>query len=202
MKVIHVLRKPCSEANVAANVLRHGTGAINIDGCRIGFQSEADLSETTKKNQHIDFDTGPRKGVVYGDFSQEHRKNYNGSAGRWPANLILQHLDGCVRDGVVEEHVTINRFNDGMKPFGEGAGHQYTSTTSTTSTTLWRCQSGCPISALDESVGVQQSHGDVAPSVSSKSRGIVNFGPGSHRSGVNTPMKKGGFVSRFFKQIK
>lgn len=28
-------RKPLSEPNVAANVLKHGTGALNIDGCRI-----------------------------------------------------------------------------------------------------------------------------------------------------------------------
>lgn len=35
MKTIHVLRKPCSESTVAANVLRHGTGAINVDATRI-----------------------------------------------------------------------------------------------------------------------------------------------------------------------
>ena len=28
------------------------------------------------------------------------------------------------------EQVTINRFTDGMKPFGEGAGHPYESTSS------------------------------------------------------------------------
>ena len=32
---IVVARKPLGERNVAANVLRHGTGALNIDGCRI-----------------------------------------------------------------------------------------------------------------------------------------------------------------------
>lgn len=199
MKVIHVLRKPCSEATVAANVLRHGTGALNIDACRIGFQSEADLSETEKKNQHLDFGSGIREGVVYGDFSQQVRQNYDGSAGRWPANLILQHLDGCVRDGVVEEHVTINRFNDGMKPFGEGAGHPYTSTTSTT---LWCCQAGCPVNALDMQVGPQHSRGNVNTSVSQMSRGVVNFGPGGHSSGSEYTCGKVGFVSRFFKQIK
>jgi site-specific DNA-methyltransferase (adenine-specific) len=31
-----LVRKPLSEKTVAANVLKHGTGAINIDGCRIG----------------------------------------------------------------------------------------------------------------------------------------------------------------------
>lgn len=30
-----LVRKPCSEKTVAANVLKHGTGGINVDGCRI-----------------------------------------------------------------------------------------------------------------------------------------------------------------------
>src|SRR5690606_11258823 len=33
---IILARKPLSEPNVAANVLKWGTGALNIDGCRIG----------------------------------------------------------------------------------------------------------------------------------------------------------------------
>ncbi len=39
---ICLARKPLSESSVAANVLKHGTGAINIDRCRIhGFDSDA-----------------------------------------------------------------------------------------------------------------------------------------------------------------
>lgn len=34
-----LIRKPLSEKTVAANVLKHGTGGINIDGCRIGTES-------------------------------------------------------------------------------------------------------------------------------------------------------------------
>lgn len=35
MKVIHLLRKPLSEKNLASNALKHGTGGLNIDGSRI-----------------------------------------------------------------------------------------------------------------------------------------------------------------------
>jgi hypothetical protein len=35
MKVIHVLRKPLSEGTVAKNVLKHGTGGLNIDKSRL-----------------------------------------------------------------------------------------------------------------------------------------------------------------------
>jgi site-specific DNA-methyltransferase (adenine-specific) len=36
LEPITMARKPISEGTVAANVLEHGTGAINIDGCRVG----------------------------------------------------------------------------------------------------------------------------------------------------------------------
>jgi len=41
MEPITVARKPL-EGTVAENVVKHGTGAINVDGCRVGFQSEDD----------------------------------------------------------------------------------------------------------------------------------------------------------------
>jgi DNA modification methylase len=33
---ICLARKPLSESSIAANVLKHGTGGINVDGCRVG----------------------------------------------------------------------------------------------------------------------------------------------------------------------
>jgi len=40
-------RKPLSEKSVADNVMKHGTGAINIDGCRVEGQSELSDIDTT-----------------------------------------------------------------------------------------------------------------------------------------------------------
>jgi len=37
---ITIARKPLSETSVARNVLRWGTGAINIDGCRLPLKGE------------------------------------------------------------------------------------------------------------------------------------------------------------------
>jgi len=79
-------RKPLSEGTVAANVLRWGTGALNIDGCRYAYGDEAWPGPGD----------GSNPGTVYaGDFG----KNgiYGGTAGkvecgghdlgRWPANV-------------------------------------------------------------------------------------------------------------------
>jgi len=71
-------RKPLSEKTVAANVLKWGTGGINIDGCRVG------TSGATKKVNTEECRDSLGK---YGD-------GLNGGtvskldAGRFPANLI------------------------------------------------------------------------------------------------------------------
>lgn len=89
MKTIFVLRRSCSHATTAANCIHLGTGALNIDSCRVPFTSEEDERESKDKNQHEDFGTGPLTGnIVYGDYSMIQPTNYN-PPGRWPANVIM-----------------------------------------------------------------------------------------------------------------
>jgi DNA modification methylase len=93
---IVVARKPLI-GTVAENVLAHGTGALNIDGCRIGTSGATTRSAQTEYGQ-----SGWRTGheVVPID------------AGRWPANVILDEsqaaeLDkqsGVTKDGVAVRH--------------------------------------------------------------------------------------------------
>jgi DNA modification methylase len=78
---IVVARKPLS-GTVAANVLEHGTGALNIDGCRIeanGRPARVSLGEDTDgKNTYGS--NGPGGGSrAIGDTD----------LGRWPANVVL-----------------------------------------------------------------------------------------------------------------
>jgi len=88
LEPITVARKPLSEKTVAENVLKWGTGGINIDGSRVDFVSEEDRKESTTKNQHADFGTKPMtNNNVYGDYSMIEPKNFN-PTGRFPANLI------------------------------------------------------------------------------------------------------------------
>lgn len=73
---IILARKPLS-GTVAANVLAHGTGALNIDASRIGTNGETPSGSGR-----------PKQGTAaYGDF-----KGNGGNvttAGRWPSNVIL-----------------------------------------------------------------------------------------------------------------
>jgi site-specific DNA-methyltransferase (adenine-specific) len=87
---ICVARKPLSEKNVAENVLKWGTGAINIDGSRVDFSSKEDRAESTGKNKHAEYkNKGIRatsKNGIYGVDNKSHG-NYD-PPGRFPANLI------------------------------------------------------------------------------------------------------------------
>jgi DNA modification methylase/transcriptional regulator with XRE-family HTH domain len=87
-----VARKPFA-GTVAANVLEHGTGALNVAGCAVPHAGAGDLAESEAKNRHGDFGSGPRQhnGVYQGQPAAD-RAQYDGAAGRWPANVVLSHV--------------------------------------------------------------------------------------------------------------
>lgn len=88
---IVVARKPLA-GTVAANVLAHGTGALNIDGCRVDSGADYhDLSVTQ----------GGRKingGNYGGDGGEARRETFTPAAGRWPANVILDESQAAALD--------------------------------------------------------------------------------------------------------
>jgi len=80
---IVVARKPLT-GTVAANVLAHGTGALNVDGCRIGYESDGDLALTQTKNPGRSGETFTSD--TYGADRPQQSVN---PAGRWPSNVVL-----------------------------------------------------------------------------------------------------------------
>ncbi len=85
-------RKPISEKNVAANVLAHGTGALNIGACLVPLNGA--VIQTIQGGNH---------GYTPGqDGPGEYRgTQFVNAEGRWPANLVLtciceeEHQEGC-----------------------------------------------------------------------------------------------------------
>jgi site-specific DNA-methyltransferase (adenine-specific) len=82
---IVLARKPLSEGTIAANVLRWGTGALNIDGCRI----EAMDKTPAPVGQYGGSTIGPNGHSGIRDGSAD-------SLGRWPANVIHDGSDEVV----------------------------------------------------------------------------------------------------------
>ena len=79
---IVLARKPLSEKTVVKNVLKWGTGAINIDACRIP------TNDSLKPHGKITggFSGGLLKG---GDIGVIENVDFKAPQGRWPANLLL-----------------------------------------------------------------------------------------------------------------
>ncbi len=81
---IIVARKPL-QGTVAANVLAWGTGALNVDGCRI----EGDMGGNS---QYLSAGNGRRHMLGVSEAGKSYKVE-NHPSGRWPANLIHDGSD-------------------------------------------------------------------------------------------------------------
>jgi site-specific DNA-methyltransferase (adenine-specific) len=83
-------RKPMSEKNIASNVLRWGTGGLNVDACR----STATEKLTRKLGKTTESASG---------WKSVNRAEIAGSdKGRWPKNLVFSHHEDCTDETCVE----------------------------------------------------------------------------------------------------
>lgn len=91
---------------VAANVLMHGTGALNIDGCRVGDEERHNPSARTNGLAAPVMTTGRE------------------TTGRWPANVVLDPAAAAELDaqtGIMRDGVAVRRNGGG----GAKAEHVY-----------------------------------------------------------------------------
>ncbi len=110
LEPITVARKPLI-GTVAANVLEHGTGGLNIDGCRVEYEDDCRL---LKGGSYGGNRTGAAGTSVFGTGDNE--VSYRGGVppGRWPANFI--------HDGS-EEVIALFPTTTSGKPCGVKAGN-------------------------------------------------------------------------------
>lgn len=99
---ILMARKPL-EGTVAANLLKHGTGAINVDGCRIG-------AEVTSRRNTAEM------GYHGGNLAPSYATG--STQGRWPANFMH---DGSPEVLAGFPHTTSGDWNG--QPTGRGSEH-------------------------------------------------------------------------------
>jgi len=85
---ICVARKPLSEKSVAQNVLKWGTGGINIDGSRVGSEV---------RTTPVGSDDNRDDETLFGLNKTTHHERVETTEGRFPANIILE----CICDEVI-----------------------------------------------------------------------------------------------------
>ena len=116
-EIICLARKPFSEGTVAANVLKWGTGALNIDGCRIHSDDARGGEYTVKRLK-----PGATLNRTGGNWRPEEGDiEYNGKMkpGRWPANVCHDGSDEVLAE-FPESSVTGNRSETSRNASVEG----------------------------------------------------------------------------------
>lgn len=90
---IIVARKPV-EGTVAQNVIKYGTGGINIDGCRVEAEDLEELQQNWNRIQSKSAEIGVNS--TTGGFKQIDLSNFKPD-GRYPANLIHDGSDEVLK---------------------------------------------------------------------------------------------------------
>lgn len=205
MKTITLARKPIV-GTVAKNVLEHGSGGLNIDASRIGVSKSvpSSVSRTSSGSSVQGFSDGSLRNETGNE------NGHNPNVGRFPANLILQHLEGCEQSGTKVVSVSgsgsvpsKSLSAPGLNTYGDWKRTRFTSykdKDGKESVANWICEDGCPVKALDGQSGESISSGGINARTVGRN-GI--YGAYASERGESA----GGFgdiggASRFFKQVK
>lgn len=87
MELWTLCRKPLEEKTIAQNVLKYGTGGINIDESRVGIDKDDDIHAKNPHTVHIKSNL---------EFTSSNGEAYKVPTGRFPANLIHDGSDEVV----------------------------------------------------------------------------------------------------------
>lgn len=191
---IVLARKPLEKGlSIAENVMKWGTGGINIDGCRVG--NGAKKWET------------PREGIWTTDIDAK-AELIDNPQGRFPANLIMTHHPECecrglkkikaIKGGSGEATMNSGMGKNGIygsyshDKLGDNAGGVGDENGEETIED-WICHPDCPIKIMDEQSGILKS--GAMDSVTKGGKFNV-YGQMSERRVVNPPSEGG--ASRFF----
>lgn len=173
LTVIHLARKPLV-GTVAQNALKYGTGSLNIDATRIGTSENlsggayAQSPQDRPTYQDWRFKRGDKGNI--GEFKQP--------SGRWPANVIIQHLDGCSLTGTHEDFLLLEH---------------------TEVIEEWECQPGCPVLDLDQQSGTKLTGGGGNRSQGNEHGGVAY---GKYYTVPTHARNDIGGASRYFKQVQ
>jgi hypothetical protein len=190
-----VARKPLGERTVAGNVQAWGTGAINVDGCRVGTGGHLRWSAPRDMGYHGGTDNGSAVATT-------------APAGRWPTNVVLTHTPDCVEVGA-RKVKTGTAVKGNLRP-GETLWGQAGSRTpqadqsyaadGTETIPAYECAAGCPVAELDAQSGITTSATGTQSYVRAETTGWLerggSFTPGREWTAVGHGDTGG--ASRFF----
>ena len=201
--IVTLLRKPL-EGSVAENTLKHGCGAINIDDTRVEGEPWKWGTQTDLKGGGFG-SKRPSEGNIL-------RNNVEGGFnGRWPANFILSHLEGCELRGTKKVKGAISKPSVGnkaktsisMNNSKEGI-HRVSHADEDGKETIadWACVEGCPVQELDRQSGRVKGWSSQNHNTFNPYQGNSFHNSSTQRQGYKEGYNDDGGASRFFKQFK
>jgi hypothetical protein len=190
-ETVWLCRKALEEGTVAAQVLKTGTGALWIDGCRVA--GTVQVPGSMRSYRRFD-DRGDKPELV--------APPPPNPCGRWPSNLVLVHGPECRQEGTkrVKGH-------PGYPNGPGGKSHHYSSSKRSEEVRpnaweghpdedvpAWQCQPGCPVKLLDAQSGDSKSQ-VWSPRTSQEP------GEGWGMTATGSEYNDSGGASRFFPQF-
>lgn len=207
---IVLARKPLEKGlSIADNVLKWGTGGVNIDGCRVSTSD--DLAKNYSSVRKGDHTMGERVGAF--GFRKEKDSfadaTESTALGRFPANVILTHHPDCKCVGLKKVKGsscspddigkgTENTPNNGILGKGKGGiiTSSYTDENGEETVEDWECVDGCPVKMLDEQSGLTRSGKVKSDKDAYSGQSVTGFIRGV--SNQNNQYGDSGGASRFF----
>ncbi len=190
---IVVARKPLSEKSVALNVLKWGTGGINIDGCRISTTDTYNYKNGPGGNS---FSVGEKP-----DGKRTEPVEMN-SEGRFPANIILECLcDEVIKGDKGEVKSNTREAGNSFNNYDDKVGKVVTRIENYGDKGDIHTNPLCPCYMMDEQSGV--SSGQVGMKRVSGQKQLFNeVGTELNKQEFKTGKSDKGGASRFFYQAK
>lgn len=163
---IVLARKPLEKGlSIAENVLKYGTGGINIDGCRVGNENRSYKGSGSQPNKIINHDKGDTGIGLMDGRGKDLEFNVQG---RFPANLIMTHHPECECMGLKKVKGTSTgngnakvgeESNGVINPIRRGEFTDRTDENGEETIEDWNCHPDCPIRIMDEQSGITKSNG-------------------------------------------
>lgn len=219
IQVALLFRVPITESTVAAQVLQTGTGVLNLDACRIGWQGADDLALAKPGSRPKAHDGFSGKSFKMRDRSTEDPANHQHAAGRWPTNFVLIHKPECRHLGkhvvpAISHAVGVSPAwypEKGRDSYGAFAGHRPTSFVEGGKEAIdaWECVPTCLVDALDDQSGNRPGayRSDILALAKMREQkechGLhTTYGKGLDTKPAGTLYTDSGGASRFYAQLR
>jgi DNA modification methylase len=198
---ILVFRKPF-KGTIADNVLKYGTGGLNIDATRVRHSSPEDFEKHKAMVDRLK-EQGGQLGNSWKNTSDLSGANEVKEGGRWPPNSVMRHSELCQKVGtkVIPPHPQgPDRFQKTSGgTFSESYGNQLAQD-QPEELPVYDCVEGCPVRALDEQSGDKTGCGSSGPRPNTYER--TDDQSTSFQPSQGTLYADKGGASRFFPQFE